>query len=75
MASFEGMHNQEKTEDVPRAVLKFMKNKGIKSVAELHAKWVEGLCKEMFPDNLKSAIKNFLIQAGYLPDAKLSEEK
>lgn len=70
MKSFEGMYNQEKMEDIPLVVLKFMKNKGIKSAAELHAKWLEGLCKEMFPDDLKSTIKNFLIQTGYLLDTQ-----
>ncbi len=70
MKSFEGIHNQESIEDVPRAVLEFMKKKGIKSVTELHIKWVEGSSIEMFPDDLKSTIRNFLIQTGYLLDTK-----
>lgn len=70
MKFFEGMRNQENMEGIPEAVLEYMKENEIKSATELHAKWIEGLCKEMFPGNLKSDIRNFLIQAGYLLDIK-----
>ena len=75
MKSFERMYNTEKIEDVPRVVLEFMKDKGIKSVAELHSRWIECLSIEMLHGNLKSAIKFFLIETGYLPDRKPLEEK
>ena len=69
MRSREGIGGQnfEEERDV---VSEFMKKKGIKSLEELHALYLEYLCVEMVPDELKKAIRSKLIKNGYMLDVK-----